>query len=424
NQPELNPDGSRGEITPHHLAYVIYTSGSTGLPKGAMNEQLAVVNRLVWMQYAYGLDQRDSVLQKTPFSFDVSVWEFFWPLIVGARLVMARPGGQKDPAYLIDIIQQENITTAHFVPSMLQAFLEGDEVMNCSTLARVICSGEALPAAFVRRFQKHLPDAQLHNLYGPTEAAVDVTAWACPSSLSETIIPIGRPISNARIYIIDAYGQPAPVGAAGEIYIGGAPVGRGYLNRPELTAERFVVDPFAGEAGARMYKTGDLGRWMPDGVIEFLGRNDFQIKIRGFRIELEEIEARLREHPGVQEAVVMAREDGPGDKRLVAYYTRAKIGEQDEYPISVEALRAHLSASLPEYMAPAAYVPLEAMPLTPNGKLDRRALPKPELNGAGRVYVAPRTAMEEIVSGIWAEVLRIEKVGLTDNFFDMGGHSL
>ncbi|MEA2464611.1 MAG: hypothetical protein QOJ98_2358, partial [Acidobacteriota bacterium] len=308
-------------VQPHHLAYVIYTSGSTGQPKGVMNEHRGIVNRLIWMQEAYGLGTEDMVLQKTPFSFDVSVWEFFWPLLAGARLVMARPEGHKDPQYLVDTIEREQITTLHFVPSMLQIFLEHVAPAKCDSVKRVMCSGEALPSTVVQRFAERLPHARLHNLYGPTEAAVDVTAWPCPAANIPTLIPIGRPIANTQIYILDRYGAPVPVGVAGELYIAGVQVARGYLNRPELTEERFVPDPFASADGARMYKTGDLARWQDDGTIEYLGRNDFQVKLRGFRIELGEIEARLTEHEGVQEAVVLAREDTPGEKRLVAYFT-------------------------------------------------------------------------------------------------------
>jgi non-ribosomal peptide synthetase component F/ubiquinone/menaquinone biosynthesis C-methylase UbiE len=287
------------------------------MPKGVMNEHRAVVNRLIWMQQAYGLTEHDAVLQKTPFGFDVSVWEFFWPLLAGARLVMARPEGHKDPVYLAALIRDQRITTLHFVPSMLQVFADHEAIAGCTGLKRIICSGEALPGALVRRVKEMLGATELHNLYGPTEAAIDVTAWACTTCPDQT--PIGRPIANTRIYILDRHGEPVPVGVAGEIHIGGVGVARGYLNRPELTAERFLADPFADEPGARMYRTGDLGRFLPDGNIEYLGRNDFQVKIRGFRIELGEIEAQLAEHAGVREAVVVAREDVAGEKRLVAY---------------------------------------------------------------------------------------------------------
>ncbi|WP_285646069.1 non-ribosomal peptide synthetase, partial [Burkholderia plantarii] len=254
------------------LAYVIYTSGSTGQPKGVMNEHHAVVNRLLWMQDAYALQPGEAVLQKTSFSFDVSVWEFFWTLSTGATLVMAKPGGHREPAYLKALIQQHGVTTLHFVPSMLDAFLADGDAGRCTSLTRVVCSGEALPAALVRRFQAQLATARLHNLYGPTEAAVDVTAWTCDEDRAST--PIGRPIANTRIYVLDPHGQPVPLGAVGEIHIGGVQVARGYLNRETLTAERFVRDPFNDEPDARMYRTGDLGRWLADGTLDYLGRND------------------------------------------------------------------------------------------------------------------------------------------------------
>jgi amino acid adenylation domain-containing protein len=410
-QPETNPERVG---TPESLAYVIYTSGSTGLPKGVMNEHRGVVNRLVWMQDEYGLQAPEAVLQKTPFSFDVSVWEFFWALLAGARVVMARPEGHKDPSYLVETIRNAEITTMHFVPSMLQLFLEHAEVGSCTGLKRVMCSGEALPAALVRRFHERLPGVELHNLYGPTEAAVDVTAWACTPETTTARVPIGRPIANTRIYILDAAGQPVPVGVSGELFIGGVQVARGYLGRPELTAERFVEDPFV--SGGRLYRTGDLARWLPDGSIEYLGRNDFQVKIRGFRIELGEIEARLEEI--AREAVVMAREDGAGGKRLVAYYVAPEA-------IEVESLRAHLLDRLPDYMVPAAYVRMDALPLTPNGKVDRKALPAPDGDAfATRPYEAPEGELEETLAEIWAELLGLERVGRHDNFFEMGGHSL
>ena len=409
----------RQDLAPNHLAYVIYTSGSTGRPKGVMNEHRGVVNRLLWMQDAYGLGEQDAVLQKTPFSFDVSVWEFFWPLFTGATLVMARPEGHKDPAYLADVIRQHQITTLHFVPSMLQVFLEHAEASECLSLSRVVCSGEALPSAFVRRFAERLPHATLYNLYGPTEAAVDVTEWTCPKTNIPNAIPIGRPIANTQIYILDPSGAPVPVGVAGELHIAGVQVARGYVNRPELTAERFVHDPFSAEAGAWMYKTGDLARWQNDGNIEYLGRNDFQVKLRGFRIELGEIEARLTEHEAVKEAVVVAREDRPGDKRLVAYYTSSP-----EHEVSSSELRAFLGEHLPDYMVPAVYVPLNEMPLSPNGKLDRKALPVPEAGAVSRVYEPPQGEIEKTLAAIWQELLNVEQVGRHDNFFELGGHSL
>ncbi|WP_047197779.1 non-ribosomal peptide synthase/polyketide synthase [Caldimonas brevitalea] len=403
-------------LTKRNLAYVIYTSGSTGRPKGVMNEHRGVVNRLLWMQQAYGLGEHDVVLQKTPFSFDVSVWEFFWPLMTGAQLVMARPEGHKDPAYLAQLIQAAGVTTLHFVPSMLQVFLGHEGAAACRSLQRVICSGEALPAALARSCLAQLPKAQLHNLYGPTEAAVDVTAWTCEPGKVGTSVPIGRPIANTQMYILDEQRRPVPPGVAGELYIGGVQVARGYLNLPELTAERFIADPFSADPEARLYKTGDLGRWREDGAIDYLGRNDFQVKIRGLRIELGEIEARLAQLDGVQEVVVLAREDQPGDQRLVAYYS----GEA-----APEALRQHAAQGLPAYMVPAAYVQIEHWPVTPNGKLDRKALPAPEGGAyASQVYEAPQGRTEQVLAGLWAELLQVERVGRHDNFFALGGHSL
>jgi amino acid adenylation domain-containing protein len=402
-----------------HLAYVIYTSGSTGKPKGAMNEHRGVVNRLVWMQEAYGLTAADTLLQKTPFGFDVSVWEFFWPLMVGARLVMAKPEGHKDPDYLSRAIEQYGVTTLHFVPSMLQSFLaDGQAATRCGQVVRVMCSGEALPAALVAEFYRRLPQAELHNLYGPTEAAVDVTAWHCSREADRVSVPIGRPIANTRIYLLDEHGQPVPLGAVGELYIGGVQVARGYLNRPELTAERFLSDPFA--PGGRMYRTGDVARYLANGDIEYLGRNDQQVKIRGFRIECGEIEAVLATHPAVREAVVDARAVGD-DKRLVAWVVPA-AGVAEE--TLAGALRQHVSAALPDYMVPSAWVVVAALPLSPNGKLDRRALPEPQGAQSQAAYEAPQGEHETLLAAIWRELLNVEQVGRHDNFFELGGHSL
>ncbi|WP_308380224.1 non-ribosomal peptide synthetase, partial [Serratia marcescens] len=402
-----------------HLAYVIYTSGSTGKPKGAMNEHRGVVNRLVWMQEAYGLTAADTVLQKTPFGFDVSVWEFFWPLMVGARLVMAKPEGHKDPDYLSRAIEQYGVTTLHFVPSMLQSFLaDGQAATRCGQVVRVMCSGEALPAALVAEFYRRLPQAELHNLYGPTEAAVDVTAWHCSREADRVSVPIGRPIANTRIYLLDDHGQPVPLGAVGELYIGGVQVARGYLNRPELTAERFLSDPFA--PGGRMYRTGDVARYLANGDIEYLGRNDQQVKIRGFRIECGEIEAVLATHPAVREAVVDARAVGD-DKRLVAWVVPAADVAEETL---AGALRQHVSAALPDYMVPSAWVVVAALPLSPNGKLDRRALPEPQGAQSQAAYEAPQGEHETLLAGIWRELLNVEQVGRHDNFFELGGHSL
>ena len=405
--------------TPDNLVYVIYTSGSTGQPKGAMNTHRGVCNRLLWMQQVYGLTAADRVLQKTPFSFDVSVWEFFWPLLTGARLVLAPPGGHRDSAGLVDLIVREGITTAHFVPSMLRVFLEEKHVDACTSLRRVICSGEALATDLPERFFSRL-SAELHNLYGPTEAAVDVTAWACERGAPGQSIPIGRPIANTQTYLLDTRLRPVPVGVPGELHIGGVQVGRGYLNRPALTAQKFIPDPFSCTPGARLYRTGDLSRWRRDGAIEFLGRLDHQIKIRGFRIELGEIEAVLLRHPGVRDAVVHARETGPEEKRLVAYLVPSAAGE----PVRAGELRTFLKEQLPEYMVPPAFVQLSALPRSPNGKVDRSALPAPHPDVERPVFVAPRDDIEARLARIWEECLDLRRVGISDDFFELGGHSL
>ncbi|HUP42855.1 MAG TPA: amino acid adenylation domain-containing protein, partial [Thermoanaerobaculia bacterium] len=410
-----------GDAVPENVAYTIYTSGSTGRPKGAMNSHRAIVNRLVWMQRAFGLGPGDRVLQKTPASFDVSVWELFWPLMTGACLVMARPEGHKDSAYLARLVEREGITTLHFVPSMLQVFLGERDLALCRGLRRVITSGEALPAELAKRFFERLPEpVELHNLYGPTEAAVDVTWWPCDRRSPRRAIPIGRPIANVTIQVVDADLQPQPAGVPGEVVIGGVALARGYLGRPGLTAERFVPDRSAGSAdgGARIYRTGDLARRLPDGEVEFLGRLDHQVKVRGFRIELGEIEARLLEHPAVAEAVVVARQDGRGEPALIAYAVAA-AGARPQ----AADLREHLRRALPEPMVPAAFVVLDELPLNPSGKVDRRALPAPEAAPAA-AGEAPRTALERTVAAVWCGVLGREAVATGDNFFDLGGHSL
>ena len=399
------------------LAYCIYTSGSTGRPKGALNTHRAICNRLRWMQEAYRLGPDDRVLQKTPFSFDVSVWEFFWPLITGAALVLARPEGHKDSAYLVGLVNDERVTTLHFVPSMLQVFAEAGALKKCRTLRRVICSGEALSYELEQRFFQD-SDAELHNLYGPTEAAVDVTFWACERGDARRFVPIGRPIANTQIHLLDPNGEPVPVGVPGELYIGGAGLARGYLGRPGLTAERFVPHLHGSDAGGRLYRTGDLARYHPEGEIEFLGRLDNQVKVRGFRIELGEIEAALREHPAVRESVVVAREDEPGAARLVGYVVLEEAGPD------AAALREYLRGKLPEYMVPSLFVALDALPLTPNGKLDRARLPTPDAPRASDEYVPPTGEIEGLLVEAWQDVLGLERVGTHDNYFDLGGDSI
>ncbi|HGS8023311.1 TPA: non-ribosomal peptide synthase/polyketide synthase [Pseudomonas aeruginosa] len=409
NHAENNPGV---ELNGENLAYVIYTSGSTGKPKGAGNRHSALSNRLCWMQQAYGLGVGDTVLQKTPFSFDVSVWEFFWPLMSGARLVVAAPGDHRDPAKLVELINREGVDTLHFVPSMLQAFLQDEDVVSCTSLKRIVCSGEALPADAQQQVFAKLPQAGLYNLYGPTEAAIDVTHWTCMEE-GKDAVPIGRPIANLACYILDGNLEPVPVGVLGELYLAGQGLARGYHQRPGLTAERFVASPFV--AGERMYRTGDLARYRADGVIEYAGRIDHQVKLRGLRIELGEIEARLLEHPWVREAAVLAV-DG---RQLVGYVVLESEGGDWR-----EALAAHLTTSLPEYMVPAQWLALERMPLSPNGKLDRKALPAPEVSVAQAGYSAPRNAVERTLAEIWQDLLGVERVGLDDNFFSLGGDSI
>jgi arthrofactin-type cyclic lipopeptide synthetase C len=416
---EENPDADSIGLTSNHLAYVIYTSGSTGQPKGVLVEHRGLCNMVIAQTQGFAIATDSRVLQFASFSFDACAWETMMALCRGAALYLVRQEHVLAGDALMEKVAHYAITHATLPPAVLAGMLEQGSLDSIRVL---VVAGDTLSGSLTERWSH---GHQLITAYGPTEATVCATLYECRVGESGTP-PIGKPIANTRIYILDGRGKPVPVGVSGELYIGGAGVARGYLNRPELTAERFLSDPFTEVPGARMYRTGDLGRWLPDGNIEFLGRNDFQVKIRGFRIELGEIESRLMGHPSVREAVVLAREDNPGDKRLVAYYTEARTGEGEEAgAVSAEQLRTHLSASLPEYMVPAAYVRLESLPLTPNGKLDRKALPAPESDAyAARGYEAPQGEIEQKLAAIWAEVLKIERVGRHDNFFSLGGHSL
>ncbi|MFD9906701.1 amino acid adenylation domain-containing protein [Streptomyces sp. NPDC059063] len=400
-------------LRPRNAAYMIYTSGSTGRPKGVAVPHDAIVNRLLWMRAEYGVHAADRVLQKTPSSFDVSVWEFFLPLLSGAALVMAEPGAHRDPARIAATIQRHGVTLTHFVPSMLHAFVDEPTSAACTSLRHVVCSGEALPTDLAARFRDTL-GADLHNLYGPTEAAVDVTSH--PASPEDTggTVPIGRPVWNTQVYVLDRALRPVPPGVTGELYLAGDQLARGYAGRPALTAERFVASPFA--TGARMYRTGDLVRWDRHSRLVFIGRADHQVKLRGLRVELDEIAAVLAAAPGVSWATVVVHERAAGDQLLVAYVHGDAPGDE-------AALRAHAATALPDYMVPSAVIALDAVPLTPSGKLDRKALPAPEFTSAstGR---APANATEEALCAIFAELLGATSVGADDDFFALGGHSL
>ncbi len=411
-QPATNPDA---EVSPDNLAYVIYTSGSTGVPKGVMISHRSICNRLLWMLPTFGFDEDDRFLQKTPFSFDASIWELFVPLFCGATEIIARPEGHQDSAYVARTIAEEKVTTLQLVPSMLRIFLDEPSLDECHSLKRVFCGGEELPLELQQRFHDRL-DAELHNLYGPTESSIDATHWFCRNDVVEHFATIGKPLPNVQVYLLDRHLHPVPIGVAGELHIGGIELARGYQDRPELTAERFISNPFSFNPGSRMYKTGDLASFWPDGRIEYLGRLDNQVKIRGFRIELGEIEAVLAGHPSVRDTVVIAAQK---NSRLIAYVI---LHEGTD----VSTLRNYLKERLPEYMTPSAFVFLEKFPLLSNGKLDRRVLPepdfqRPELESA---FVAPRTPVEEVLAGIWSEVLGVDHVGTEDNFFELGGHSL
>ena len=404
-------------LRPQHPIYILYTSGSTGVPKGVLNIQQSLVNHLLWMKAVYRINETDRVLQKTPHSFDVSVWELILPLISGGRLVMLPPGQHGDPVCLAETIVAQHVTTVHFVPSMLRAFLDDPVSARPLGLRRVLCGGEALPGALQQRCLQRLGGVQLHNLYGPTETTIDVTAWTCGVSDGAAQPPIGRPIWNTRVYVLDAGLELALVGVTGELYVAGAGVARGYVGQPGATASRFVADPYGG-AGTRMYRTGDLGRWRADGTLEFLGRVDQQVKVRGFRIELEEIESTLRGAPGVAEAAVVVREDQPQQRRLVGY-----VLPIEQATLDGQGLRERVSATLPDYMVPAVIVLLQAWPLNANGKLDRNALPTPGTSSSSPSR-EPNTPQEQLMCRLFADVLRTKDVRVTDNFFGLGGDSI
>ncbi|WP_122827338.1 non-ribosomal peptide synthetase, partial [Pseudomonas viridiflava] len=399
-----------------HLAYVIYTSGSTGAPKGVMVEHRGLCNLVQWSSQLCPPVPNGALLHKTPVSFDASVWELFWPLCAGMRLVLARPDGQRDPAYLVQEIQDRQVSVVQFVPALLQQFVDLDESARCVSLTDIVCGGGELTAAMAAQVRLRLPQVRLHNVYGPTEATVDCSVWTLEphEPVPESALPIGRAISNTRLYVLDDYDQPVPQGVVGQLHIGGAGVTRGYLNLPDMQAERFIDSPFV--PGDRLYRSGDLVRQRADGQLEFLGRNDFQVKLHGLRIELGEIEARLSTHPALREVAVLLH-----GERLVAWFS---CREGHSAP-GIEALRAHVMAQLPDYMVPTAYVALSALPLSLNGKLDRAALPEPDASAVlSRHYEAPLCETEALLAELWAELLNVARVGRQDHFFELGGHSL
>jgi amino acid adenylation domain-containing protein len=411
NYSEVNPDSN---VQLENIAYVIYTSGSTGKPKGVKISHRALSNHMLWMQAEFPLIEQDRVLQKTPFSFDASVWEFYAPLLAGGQLILAKPSGHQDSNYLVELIAEQKVTILQLVPSLLQLLLEEKNIQNCQSLRRVFCGGEILTNDLQNKFFHILPGVELCNLYGPTEATIDTIYWKCQYEDKRAIVPIGRAIANTEVYLLDSYLQPVPIGISGELHIGGLGLAQGYWNRPELTNEKFISNPF--KPNKRFYKTGDLARYRSDGTIEFLGRIDHQVKLRGFRIELGEIEAVIVQHYQVKEAVVIANE-----QRLIAY-----VVTEQKVTFSTTELKQFTKQKLPEYMLPSTFVVLEALPLTPNGKVDRCALPapdnlRPELTNN---YQAPESDVEKSIAKVWQQVLQLEKVGVNDNFFDLGGHSL
>jgi acyl-coenzyme A synthetase/AMP-(fatty) acid ligase len=395
---------------------VIYTSGSTGEPKGVMVPHRGIVNRLRWMQRELELSPQDVVLQKTPYTFDVSVWEFFWPLLEGARLALVPPGSHKDPDALQRLLWQEQVSYAHFVPSMLGAFMQFRRFEELRALRGVVCSGEALDAALCERFFDQARDTRLYNMYGPTEASVDVSSWPCRAG--EDSVPIGRPIDGAQLHIASAAHAHVPLGGAGELLIGGVGLARGYWADPRTTARAFIPDHRSGVAGARLYRSGDLARYRGDGAIEFLGRSDGQIKLRGIRIELGEIEHALRTFEGVADVAAIARGAGTPDARIVAYVTGIRAEAIDD-------LRQHAATVLPAYMTPADIVVLEHMPTLPSGKVDRASLALRELPRHGpAVAHIPAGDTERRLAGPWMHSLRLDAIDATASFFAAGGHSL
>ncbi|MEX2475928.1 amino acid adenylation domain-containing protein [Marinobacter sp.] len=405
--------------TPDQLAYVIYTSGSTGKPKGVMLEHQSICNHMLWMQDTFRLEPSDAVMLKTPYTFDVSLCELFLPLMTGTPLVIANPGGHKDPEYLVELINQHGITHIHFVPSLAYLFLDVCDQARCPSLRRFLLTGEAVSTELETRFGECFPAAECWNLYGPTEAAVHVSSWLCGQESSDFTVSIGKALPNTRLYVVDSHTNLLGQGLVGELLIGGVQVARGYINRPELTAEKFIDDPFSDEP-FKAYRTGDLVKMQPDGALEYIGRNDFQVKLRGLRIELGEIESVILRFPGVTQCAVLAREDRKNDQRLVAY-----IVAKPQLTTWLSELKAHIAETLPDYMLPQHFIQLPALPLTSSGKVDRKSLPPPDTAIADESdYVAPASRLETELCELWSRVLGASLVSVTANFFDLGGHSL
>ena len=427
---QVTQNERRSSLTPNSLAYIIYTSGSTGKPKGVMIEHHALANYIRWMDTKFGDHSRQIILHHTTISFDYSAEELWWSLAFGHSLVVTRAASGETNIIVDDVIEN-NITTIVTVPQLLKDVLLNPQAANATSLKRILCGGEKLPGQLATDVCYKLPHIELVNHYGPSEATINVTSYITTGT--ETIVPIGRPVANTQIYVVDEQLQPQPIGVAGELLIGGVQLARGYLNRPELTAEKFIPDPFSTTQGARLYRTGDLARWRADGTLEFLGRIDAQVKIRGMRVEPGEIEAALSTCDGISQAAVIARSGSDGDKKLVAYIVPDNATDEELPSVTnlfdLETIRNELKRSLPAHMVPAEFVGLAELPLTPSGKLNRKALPDIDGAVARAPYIAPQTETEILMCQIMRDVIAhdrqdLEQVGIDDNFFDIGGHSI
>ena len=422
SNPSTNPTLLAAE-TGRHLAYIMYTSGTTGQPKGVLLEHLAVINRLLHMQRSYSLNIGDRVMLKTPFNFDVSVREFFWTLAFGGTLVIAKPQGHKDPEYICQLLAETKTKVAHFVPSMLDVCLQHPDAHIPDTLKYVMCSGEALELHQVQEFFKQVPGARLDNLYGPTETCIEVSEFNCTHLTDHASVPIGKAISNTEMLILNEHMQLCDTGVTGELYIGGMCLARGYLNHAQLTAEKFIMNPYSSQTNNRLYGSGDYVRYLPDGNIEFVGRQDAQVSINGHRIELLEVQNSLNQMEQIQSAVVTIWDDGSGNKQIVAYLLN-KTDTQLSGAALVNQVREQLRSQLPDYMVPSCLMLVKAFPLTTNGKIDKKSLPEPKFL-ALTDYVPPSTNIEKTLHTLWANLLKLDiEFGIEDTFINLGGHSL